>query len=525
MRLTPRWVNTGLAVVLVAGIAGTWVALHGSEEATAGTERTTRVTRGGVTATVSGTGNITSARTSTVDFPSGGTLTAVTVEVGEIVEKGEVLARVDRDDAERSLESARARLLATQASYNTLVAGQSALDRARSRLNVSKAGSSVDSASSSLTSARRQLTSDTKTQNALVTAAEKALAEGTGSKGAVTAARRTRTQVLTKDQEAVTRAEQQLASAQLGLQEARNKAATDAQGPSDSEVAQALSDLHSARAAVEDARETVRNTTLRAPQDGTVLSVSASEGESVGSGSSTGSGSSSAGSSSAGSSSGGSSSGSGGSGGSGSASGSSASGSSSSGSSSGSSASGSSSTGLIVLADLTRLEVTASIAEADVTDLEKGQEAQITLSASGTTVSGTVTAVALQGTTSGNVVQYPVTVQLDEAPKGVRLGASARITITTGSADDVLSVPSSAVTTNGRRSTVTVLRGTVRSVVQVETGLKGNSTTEITSGLSEGDTVVLSSGSDSSSLSNTRGVPGMGGGMGGMGGFGGGARP
>lgn len=520
MRLTPRWVNTGLAVVLVAGIAGTWVALHGSEEATAGTERTTRVTRGGVTATVSGTGNITSARTSTVDFPSGGTLTAVTVEVGEIVEKGEVLARVDRDDAERSLESARARLLATQASYNTLVAGQSALDRARSRLNVSKAGSSVDSASSSLTSARRQLTSDTKTQNALVTAAEKALAEGTGSKGAVTAARRTRTQVLTKDQEAVTRAEQQLASAQLGLQEARNKAATDAQGPSDSEVAQALSDLHSARAAVEDARETVRNTTLRAPQDGTVLSVSASEGESVGSGSSTGSGSSSAGSSS-----GGSSSGSGGSGGSGSASGSSASGSSSSGSSSGSSASGSSSTGLIVLADLTRLEVTASIAEADVTDLEKGQEAQITLSASGTTVSGTVTAVALQGTTSGNVVQYPVTVQLDEAPKGVRLGASARITITTGSADDVLSVPSSAVTTNGRRSTVTVLRGTVRSVVQVETGLKGNSTTEITSGLSEGDTVVLSSGSDSSSLSNTRGVPGMGGGMGGMGGFGGGARP
>ena len=90
--------------------------------------------------------------------------------------------------------------------------------------------------------------------------------------------------------------------------------------------------------------------------------------------------------------------------------------------------------------------------------------------------------------------------------------ALSAVTITTGTAEDVLTVPSSAITTTGRASTVTVLQDGARRTVSVETGLAGNSTTEVRSGLSEGDVVVLSStSSDSSSSSNSRGVPGMGG--------------
>jgi macrolide-specific efflux system membrane fusion protein len=99
------------------------------------------------------------------------------------------------------------------------------------------------------------------------------------------------------------------------------------------------------------------------------------------------------------------------------------------------------------------------------------------------------------------------------------------VSITTGSAENVLIVPSSAVNTTGGRSTVTVQRGEGGEVVEVEVGLAGDSGTEIKAGLSEGDVVVLGS---TSSETGSSGVPargGMPGGMGGMpGGMGGGGR-
>nr|WP_284291323.1 HlyD family efflux transporter periplasmic adaptor subunit [Angustibacter aerolatus] len=57
------------------------------------------------------------------------------------------------------------------------------------------------------------------------------------------------------------------------------------------------------------------------------------------------------------------------------------------------------------------MEVSADVAEADIGDVTKGETAVVTLSASGETATAKVTSVALEGTTSDNVVQYPVTVQ------------------------------------------------------------------------------------------------------------------
>lgn len=59
-----------------------------------------------------------------------------------------------------------------------------------------------------------------------------------------------------------------------------------------------------------------------------------------------------------------------------------------------------------------------------------------------------------------------------------------------GKADDVLTVASSAVTTAGGQTTVTVLENGRQVVKRVEAGLKGDTTTEIKSGLREGDQVV-----------------------------------
>jgi hypothetical protein len=189
------------------------------------------------------------------------------------------------------------------------------------------------------------------------------------------------------------------------------------------------------------------------------------------------------------------------------------------------SSSSSSSTGFITLVDLTSLQVTADVAEADAASVADGQQATVTFSATSQTVQGTVTQVAVSGTTSNNVVQYPVTVTLDSVPTGAKPGASVSVVITTGSKDNVLEVPTAAITTVGNLHTATVLDNGQQSTVQVGVGLVGNATDEITSGLTEGQTVVLTSTTSTSATTNG-GFPGFGGGgagrrLGGLGGLGG----
>ena len=159
------------------------------------------------------------------------------------------------------------------------------------------------------------------------------------------------------------------------------------------------------------------------------------------------------------------------------------------------------------MASLTKLDVTATIAEADIGSLKVGQDAEVTLSASDETMTGTVSAVSPEGTTSSNVVQYPVTVSITDPVASARLGASVSVTITTGSADDALTLPTSAITTSGTRHTVALLKDGVATTTVIETGLEGSSTTEVTSGLAAGDVVQI----PTTTTTTSSGVPGFGG--------------
>ncbi|MFA6576898.1 MAG: HlyD family efflux transporter periplasmic adaptor subunit, partial [Nocardioides sp.] len=137
------------------------------------------------------------------------------------------------------------------------------------------------------------------------------------------------------------------------------------------------------------------------------------------------------------------------------------------------------------------LQVTADVAEADIADVQVGQEATVTLSASGKETTGIVTAVDAIETVTNNVVEYGVTVTLGES-KGVRLGQSTQVVVTTGSKQGVVRVSASALTTVGGNTTATVqVADGTTSTVQVVTGLEGDGYTEILSGLQDGDTVVL----------------------------------
>ncbi|NVI91517.1 efflux RND transporter periplasmic adaptor subunit [Actinomadura sp. BRA 177] len=242
------------------------------------------------------------------------------------------------------------------------------------------------------------------------------------------------------------------------------------------------------------ALRTYQGTVLKAPFAGTITAVNGtvggSSGGSGGSSSSSGSDSGSGGSSPAGSS---------------------------------SSSSSSSSSGFMEIADTANLQIQGNFTEADTTKLKVGQSAAVSFDAlTGKTATGKITAIGMAPTTTDNVVKFPATISLGDVPSGVRLGQTATVEITVAKAEDVLYVPSAAVRTAGGQSTVTVVRNGKQSTVTVEVGVKGDQGTEITSGLEEGDQVVVTSTSTpgTSGTSGRQGFPGGGAGGGPPGGGG-----
>lgn len=239
------------------------------------------------------------------------------------------------------------------------------------------------------------------------------------------------------------------------------------------QLAQAQAQVTQAQNAVTADQRAVAGTTLKAPVAGTVASVSAAKGDTVsGTGSSSG----------------------GGSGGSGS---------SSSGSSSSSSSSSSSLSGFIVLTNPSGMQVTANFSEADSLKVKAGQAATVTLNAeSGTALDAKVLSVSSLPVSSGSgssgsgssgsAVQYAATLLITSDTSNLRTGLSASIQVTTGSADNVLSVPTAAVTGTGANRSVLVVNAdgsTTRTAVTV--GVEGDSTDQITSGLTEGQQVQI----------------------------------
>jgi multidrug efflux pump subunit AcrA (membrane-fusion protein) len=168
--------------------------------------------------------------------------------------------------------------------------------------------------------------------------------------------------------------------------------------------------------------------------------------------------------------------------------------------------------------------VTASFSESDAAKIAVGQPATVTVSALPTQkLAAHVIGVDPIGSSSSGVVQYTVTFAVDRSEPKLKSGMSANVSVTVAERDNVLNVPSAAVTGSGSNARVTVLENGVQSTVQVVAGLKGDSTTEIVSGLKSGQSVVTSSGTALPTSNSPAGAQfGRGGfGGGGLGGGGG----
>ncbi|WP_169948457.1 efflux RND transporter periplasmic adaptor subunit [Microbispora sp. H11081] len=151
----------------------------------------------------------------------------------------------------------------------------------------------------------------------------------------------------------------------------------------------------------------------------------------------------------------------------------------------------------ITLGDLDALQVRAMFTESDIRFLKVGQAATVTLSTRpGQEYAGTVAHVDPTATTSNRLVRYGVTIDLENRPARLLLGQSATVRVTTGEAADALYVPSQAVRAQDDGSAVvTVVNGGTQTRRTVRIGVRGDTHVEITDGLAEGDQVVLPSAS------------------------------
>jgi len=156
------------------------------------------------------------------------------------------------------------------------------------------------------------------------------------------------------------------------------------------------------------------------------------------------------------------------------------------------------------ISDLSSWVVECDFAEADVAKVKEGDEVEITFGAiPNETFTGKVRKIDLTATTSENVTTYGVEVEVINAPSELRDGASASVTVTTASATNVLAVPTSAVTTDSQgESTVKLVKDGKSTSRTVQIGIKGDTYTEIKSGLSAGDVVEL--GATSTSTGDNR---------------------
>jgi len=261
-----------------------------------------------------------------------------------------------------------------------------------------------------------------------------------------------------------------LASAQAKLSDAQDSSTGSTADVA--AVAAAQAQVTSAQASVDTAQTALDGTTLVAPVAGLVTAVNVAVGDAVTgtSGSSSGSGSSASSESSGTSGSTG-----GATGGTG---------------TTGSSTSTATSTAQFTIVGTGSWEVDLTVSASDLKSIAKNDQVELSTS-DNDSFFGTVTSIGqLPSTTSGSAA-YPVVVSVTGSPENLYDGVSVTAAIVYERRTDVLTVPSAAITTANGKSTVTKVVDGKDVTTDVTVGETSGTVTEITKGLSSGDSVLV----------------------------------
>ncbi|OUQ78612.1 HlyD family efflux transporter periplasmic adaptor subunit [Flavonifractor sp. An100] len=503
LHLPKKGKKWGKRLVLVAVAAGAlyWFFLRpggeGGANALAGQYQASQAQYRDLTVSVSGTGTLTAAESYQVKALVSGDILEAPFEVGDRIEKGDLLYRVDAGDAETTLEQAQLSVRQAQLSYNEIAQGLKPSASAAGvvqKVLVGKGelvspGTPIaeisDTSTMTLTlpfqsadatqispgqSASVTLAGTLETLNGTVESVSSADLVGTG--GALVRSVKIRVQnpgALT-DATSATAVVGQFACAGSGTFEPNARQTVTAQASGEvtdlrvtagskvsagdvlvtlggtaaqNSLENAAITLENAQLSLQRAQEALDNYTITAPISGTVIEKNFKAGDKV---DSMDSGS------------------------------------------------------MAVLYDLSSLEVQVNVSELNIGQVQPGQEVEITAEAvPGEVFHGVVERVSINGTTTNGFTTYPVTIRLEEYGT-LNPGMNVSTDIIIERAEHVLSLPVEAVSSD---STVllagdgalapdgTVADPTKTTLQGVTLGRGNQQYIEITGGLNEGDTVLV----------------------------------
>ncbi len=419
-----------------------------------------QVTRGTLETTVSTVGSLTMPNQSKLGFAAGGTVTEVNVKVGDKIEKGEVLAKLDTSSLERAVEQARITLNTAEINLEEVRNPYTAADIADAEASVRDAQVSLDNARRNLQITQQGLTTSggattsrkiTDLENevnwyeanygqALVDYQEGKIDEAKlgGAWNNLVTAKQKLEEAKLQLENSIATALNNVAKAEDSLRKAEENLANKKAGPDPNTVKIKENDVANKQVALEEALEQLQGATILAPFSGVVASVGAKAGEKV-----------------------------------------------------------TTATAVVTLIDPNVIEVQGTVDEIDVAQVKAGQGVTITLDAlSGVSLQGTVATVAPTATSASaqsGVVNYAVSISVTNPSQdvGLKAGMTASAAITVQRKENVLLVPTRAVRRTGGRQVVEVMVDGQTELRVVAVGMSDGQQTEITSGLEEGEAVVV----------------------------------
>jgi multidrug efflux pump subunit AcrA (membrane-fusion protein) len=541
------WLNYLLGLLCVGAVVAAILVVGPASGSTTTVTRTAKAAEGVVQSTVSGSGNLQAASQLNLGFKTSGTVTNIYVTQGQHVTEGQLLATLDPQSAEVTLEQSKAALQSAEANLakeeetdGETSTGSGGSGAAGASDGATASAASVDEPSDSTiattaavsASTTPSVTTDADSPGSTTTPTTTTAPAGsphttpsstTTTPSAITTPATSTTPTTTSTEPNRTTSSKTVSPQSRGGESQSSGSSSKASESSTAaktavSTATRKANLASARAAVKSDQltvqsdeEAVASTKLYAPETGTIVSLAGQVGEVVSasgttrasSSSSSGSGSSGSGTSAAG----------------GASTGRSTTGASSTSSSSDSSSS--SSTSFAVLSDLSSMQLVVALSESEIGHVKVGQIATVTVEAlESSKLAAHVSEVATLSTSSSGVVSYDVTFQLDQMESGLKPGMSATAEVVVKQAEGV-NVPTTAISADS----VTVVRNGKDVRQRVTTGLAGNTSTIVLSGLKAGETVVLpaaTSTSSSTSLTSRLGSRLGGGAVGGGAALGGG---
>lgn len=410
------------------------------------------VVRGDVDVTVSAIGRVEPDEVVRATFSTAGRVIDVLVQVGDFVQAGDVLARLDDGVQQIAVSQRQLALNVAELQQERLLSGPDATQLAIAQANVDAARGAVAAAAGTVSSEQiraAELQYQAAQQAALDAQTARSTAAGGQSEQAYQLLDARVGQASFNQEIARLQLESlqsggssaQISVAQARLTQAEAEYARLMAGPTQSDIDRTQALIDQARLDLEAAQAALARTELIAPLSGVITRINAEVGALVAPG-----------------------------------------------------------LPVVEIADLDPLQLSIQVDEIDVRAIAAGMPAQIRFDAlPDVRAVGTIEQIALLAENVGGIVNYDVRVRLDEYDPRIRVGLTADASFVVERREDTLVVPNAFIRID-RRAGAAFVNQIANSgelvEIPVTLGLQGGDVSEVVSGLAEGDVIVVDLAAD-----------------------------